>query len=113
MEAAAELALRLRAAANDRLARYEPLALVAAPLLALLVARTIHAAASAVADRGIVAIAIAAVKSAPTALPPSLFPCSFHPCCLIFHASCDCWHVLPHYRLLDDAHLSALLFSDA
>lgn len=66
MEAAAELALRLRAAANDRLARYEPLALVAAPLLALLVARTLHATASAVADRGLVAIA--AVKSA---FPPS------------------------------------------
>lgn len=65
MEAAAELALRLRAAANDRLASYEPLALVAAPLLALLVARTLHAAANAVADRGLVAIAIAAVKSAP------------------------------------------------
>ncbi|GJN06120.1 hypothetical protein PR202_ga23813 [Eleusine coracana subsp. coracana] len=39
MEAPAELAMSLRAAANDRLARYEPLVLVAAPLLALLVAR--------------------------------------------------------------------------
>ncbi|CAL4950848.1 unnamed protein product [Urochloa decumbens] len=65
MEAAAELALRLRAAANDRLARYEPLVLVAAPLLALLVARTVHAAAAAVADRGLVAIVIAAVKLLP------------------------------------------------
>ncbi|XP_066317436.1 sphingosine-1-phosphate lyase-like [Miscanthus floridulus] len=65
MEAASELALRLRAAANDRLASYEPLALVAAPLLALLVARALHAAANAVADRGLVAIAIAAVKLLP------------------------------------------------
>lgn len=73
MEAAAELALRLRAAANDRLAHYEPLALVAAPLLALLVARTLHATASAVADRGLVAIAIAAVKSA-SPRPSCLIP---------------------------------------
>lgn len=70
MEAAAELALRLRATANDRLARYEPLVLVAAPLLALLVARVVHAAATAVADRGIVAIAIDAVKSAPSSSLP-------------------------------------------
>ncbi|KAL6626541.1 hypothetical protein ACP70R_030267 [Stipagrostis hirtigluma subsp. patula] len=65
MEAAAELALRLRAAANDRLARYEPLALVAAPLLALLLARAVHAAAAAVADRGFVALAMAALKLLP------------------------------------------------
>ena len=74
MEAASELALRLRAAANDRLASYEPLALVAAPLLVLLVARALHAAANAVADRGLVAIAIAAVKSAPVPRPSCLIP---------------------------------------
>ncbi|GJN37774.1 hypothetical protein PR202_gb26762 [Eleusine coracana subsp. coracana] len=65
MEAAAELAMSLRAAANDRLARYEPLALVAAPLLALLVARTVHAAAAAVADRGLVGLAMAFIKLLP------------------------------------------------
>ena len=96
MEAAAELALRLRAAANARLARYEPLALAAAPLLALLVARLAHAAASAVADRGLVAIAIAAVKSAP---PP---PSSFLPCRLIPHAVTPaCWWRVCTLALLD------------
>ncbi|KAK3163617.1 hypothetical protein QOZ80_1AG0006000 [Eleusine coracana subsp. coracana] len=65
MEAPAELAMSLRAAANDRLARYEPLVLVAAPLLALLVARTVHAAAAAVADRGLVGLAMAFIKLLP------------------------------------------------
>ena len=61
METVAELALRL----DGCLARYEPLALIAAPLLALLVARLVHAATSAVAYRGLVAIA--AIKTAPPA----------------------------------------------
>ena len=42
METVAELALRL----DGCLARYEPLALIAAPLLALLVARLVHAGVS-------------------------------------------------------------------
>ena len=66
MEAAAQLALRLRAAANDRLAGHEPLLLVAAPLFALLAARAIHAAAAHVADRGLrtvlISVAMAALK---------------------------------------------------
>ena len=87
MEAAAEVALHL----DDRLARYEPLALVAAPLLALLVARLVHAAASAVADWGLVAIA--AIKSAPS--PLSRVHSSLLPCCLIPHAVTPvCWHAL-------------------
>lgn len=69
MEAAAELAQRLRAAANDRLAGQEPLLLVAAPLLALLAARAVHAAAADVADRGLrtvlITLAMAAVKLVP------------------------------------------------
>ena len=59
METVTELALLL----DGRLARYEPLALIAAPLLALLVARLVHAATNAVAYRGLVAIA--AIKTAP------------------------------------------------
>ncbi|KAI5004872.1 hypothetical protein ZWY2020_032115 [Hordeum vulgare] len=69
MEAAAELALRLRAAANGRLAGQEPLLLVAAPLLALLAARAVHAAAAHVADRGLravlITLAMAALKLVP------------------------------------------------
>ncbi|XP_048561808.1 sphingosine-1-phosphate lyase [Triticum urartu] len=69
MEAAAELAQRLRAAANERLAGQEPLLLVAAPLLALLAARAVHAAAADVADRGLrtvlITLAMAAVKLVP------------------------------------------------
>jgi len=75
METVAELALRL----DGCLARYEPLALIAAPLLALLVACLVHAATSAVAYRGLVAIA--AIKTAPPAAHSS-----FLLCCLITHA---------------------------
>ena len=71
METEAEVALRL----DGCLVRYEPLAIIAAPLLVLIVARLVHAATSAVAYRGLVAIA--AIKSAPppprrALLPPSL-----------------------------------------
>ena len=83
MEAAAEVAQHL----DDCLVHYEPLALVAA----LLVARLVHAAASAVADRGLVAIA--AIKSAPSPLPR--VHSSLLPCCLIPHTVTPaCWHAL-------------------
>jgi sphinganine-1-phosphate aldolase len=66
MELAMDFALRLRDAANHHLSRYEPLVLLAAPLLALLAARTLHAAAAAVADRGLrtvlLALAMTAIK---------------------------------------------------
>lgn len=71
MEAATNLhlaLLRFRAAANQHLAHQEPLFLVAAPLLALLVARAVHAATAHVADRGlravVISLAMAAVKYA-------------------------------------------------
>lgn len=45
--------LRLRAAANAALSRYEPLALVVAPLLTLLLARSLHALFLSVREKGI------------------------------------------------------------
>jgi sphinganine-1-phosphate aldolase len=64
MEAATQLALRLRAAANDRLAGHEPLLLAAAPILTLLAARALHAAAGHVADRGLRTVLITLVMAA-------------------------------------------------
>jgi hypothetical protein len=64
MEAAAQLAQRLRAAANERLAGHEPLLLAAAPLFALLAARAVHAAAGHVADRGLRAVLITLAMAA-------------------------------------------------
>ena len=75
METVTELALLL----DGRLARYEPLALIVVPLPTLLVARLVHAATSAVAYRGL--IAVAAIKTAPPAAHSS-----FLLCCLITHA---------------------------
>ncbi|CAL9189413.1 unnamed protein product [Musa hybrid cultivar] len=61
--------LRLRAAANAALSRYEPLALVVAPLLTLLLARSLHALFLSVREKGIKAAVlgflIASVKSIP------------------------------------------------
>ncbi|RRT77003.1 hypothetical protein BHE74_00003903 [Ensete ventricosum] len=58
--------LRLRAAANTALSRYEPLALVVAPLLTLLLARSLHALFRSVREKGIKAavlgLLIASVK---------------------------------------------------
>uniref|UniRef100_A0A0E0JCZ6 sphinganine-1-phosphate aldolase n=1 Tax=Oryza punctata TaxID=4537 RepID=A0A0E0JCZ6_ORYPU len=69
MEVAMDLTLRLRDAANHHLARYEPLVLLAAPLLALLAARILHAAAAAVADRGLRAVLLALAMTAIKLLP--------------------------------------------
>ncbi|BAD45497.1 putative sphingosine-1-phosphate lyase [Oryza sativa Japonica Group] len=69
MELAMDFALRLRDAANHHLSRYEPLVLLAAPLLALLAARTLHAAAAAVADRGLRTVLLALAMTAIKLLP--------------------------------------------
>ncbi|KAM0881897.1 hypothetical protein ACQ4PT_032654 [Festuca glaucescens] len=69
MEAAAQLALRLRAASNDRLAGHEPLLLAVAPLLTLLAARALHAAAGHVSDRGLRTVLITLVMAALKMVP--------------------------------------------
>lgn len=53
MAMAKEPLLRLRAAANEALAEYEPVALVLAPLLALLLARALHSALAVLHEKGI------------------------------------------------------------
>ncbi|XP_020110710.1 sphingosine-1-phosphate lyase [Ananas comosus] len=69
MAMAKEPLLRLRAAANEALAEYEPVALVLAPLLALLLARALHSALAVLHEKGIQGAVLGFLMSSAKLIP--------------------------------------------
>lgn len=74
-----ELANRYRESANSYLSRFEPIALVMGPLLALVVARALHSVICVVQDKGIKAVVLGFVMGFVKWVIDYFFPLSYSP----------------------------------